>query len=100
MSSDMAQTLLCIAFTGPAIALLVFSLLRKEIGGTDIENSQPLLADRDAVQDSVARSKGARRLIAFTISICLALISLLTILTLVVASHPAAAGPGKCPLGF
>jgi hypothetical protein len=100
MSDDIAQTILCLGFTIPATGLLVVALMRKTIGGSDVENSAPILNENDVKAEGSAPSKGARRLSAISIGLCLAFITALTIVTLFVAGVGEASSGGKCPLGF
>jgi hypothetical protein len=100
MSNDMAMTLLSLAFTVPAVGLLLVALMKRTVGGSDVENSSELLIDDDEVPESVQRSKLGRRLSAGSIIICIVLTASVTVVTLVVAASPSATAAGKCPLGF
>jgi hypothetical protein len=100
MSDDLAQALLCLSFTIPAAGLLCFVFMHKNIqGGTDGENSATILEEDDEVHDNHHLSRIARGAIGTSITFCLVLIALVTLVTLFVAGHGSAA-PTKCPLGF
>jgi hypothetical protein len=100
MSDDLAQGILCLSFMAPAGAILLFAIVRKNIGGTDIDNSAPILEDDESVHDTGRRSKLARRVSTVSIALCLALVAGLTIVTVLIAGNGTAAASGKCPLGF
>jgi peptidoglycan biosynthesis protein MviN/MurJ (putative lipid II flippase) len=99
MSDDIAQTVLCLAFTAPAVAILVFAIFRKDIGGSDSENSLPILEEEDGVREKGKRSKFSRRLSALSITVCLVLITGMTAVTLLLANS-GSSGASKCPFGF
>jgi len=100
MSDDLAQGLLCLTFTVPAVALLVFGLFRRNIGGSDVENSSTVLEEDEPIKEPVIKSTAIRRVSAVSIGICLTLIALMTVVTLMVAGQGTGAAAAKCPLGF
>ena len=98
MSDDLAQAVICLVFTFVALAVLLFGFRNRSIGGSDHDNSAPILEENDDVVEPKSHSRAGRRISAFAIVFCLVLTVAMTVVTLTIAGTAGAAG--KCPLGF